>query len=94
MKAKTIRDVAAIARDRRADLKLSQSQLAAKAGVGRDWVVQFEKGNPTAEWGLVMRVLRELGISIDLQVGDAGPMETADDLDQILSSARKERRVP
>ena len=94
MKAKTIRDVAAIARDRRADLKLSQSQLAAKAGVGRDWVVQFEKGKPTAEWGLVMRVLRELGISIDLQVGDAGPMETADDLDQILSSARKERRVP
>ena len=90
MKAKTVRDLAAIARERRRHLGLSQSQLAKKAGVGRDWVVQFEKGKVTVEWGLVVRALRELGLSLELRVeeGQTG----AGDLDRILASAQNERR--
>ncbi|HEY5792761.1 MAG TPA: helix-turn-helix domain-containing protein [Chthoniobacterales bacterium] len=90
MKAKTVRDLAAIARERRRHLGLSQSQLAKKAGVGRDWVVQFEKGKVTVEWGLVVRALRELGLSLELRVEES--QRGVGDLDRILASAQNERR--
>ena len=91
VKAITVRDVALIARDRRSSLGWSQAQLAAKVGVGREWIIQFEKGKPTAEWGLVLRVLRELGIAIDLQVLHEAPDDSANDLDRILNAATKRK---
>jgi len=79
VKAITVRDVALVARDRRSALGWSQAQLAAKVGVGREWIIQFEKGKPTAEWGLVLRVLRE------------APDDAANDLDRILNAATKRK---
>lgn len=91
MKAVTVRDVAAIARDRRSAMGWSQAQLAANVGVGREWIIQFEKGKPTAEWGLVLRVLRALGMVIDIQVLSEAPDDAANDLDRILNAATKQR---
>ena len=91
MKAITVRDVAAIARDRRSAMGWSQAQIAAKVGVGREWIIQFEKGKATAEWGLVLRVLRELGMVIDLQVSHEAPDDQANDLDRVLDAATKRR---
>ena len=90
MKARTVRDFAAIARERRRHLGWSQSQLAKKAGVGRDWVVQFEKGKVTVEWGLVVRALRELGLSLELGVEEG--RTRAGDLERILEAAQNEPR--
>ncbi len=34
--------------------------------MGREWIIDFEKGKSTVEWGLVLRTLRELNLEIDL----------------------------
>ena len=91
MKAITVRDVAAIARDRRSEIGWSQAQLAAKAGVGREWIIQFEKGKPTVEWGLALRVLRVLGMVIDIALSQHNPDAAGDDLGQVLNAVTKRR---
>ena len=60
------RDVASAARGRRQDLRLSQAELAARAGVSRKWISEFEAGKTTAELGLAIKVLAHLGLSFDL----------------------------
>ena len=92
MKAKTVRDIAAIVRSRRDQLGWTQAQLAAKVGAGREWIINFEKGKPTVECGLVLRVLRELGMAMDLQIELSEPGKAPDELDQILNSTRKRGR--
>lgn len=86
MKAKATTEIAAIARERRKLLGLSQAQLAKASGVGRDWIVQFEKGKPTIEWGLVLRVLRELQLVINLEVAAQENARAGIDLNQILNA--------
>lgn len=66
MRVRSIADVASAVRGRRLDRGLSQSELARSIGVSRKWISEFEAGKPTAEFGLVMRVLEELGLSLDL----------------------------
>lgn len=65
MQMKTISDIGALTRDRRAQFRWSQEELAKRVGVSRLWIVQLEKGKPTAQVGLVLRVLKELGIALD-----------------------------
>jgi HTH-type transcriptional regulator/antitoxin HipB len=90
MKVKTIRDVSALARKRRVDLGWAQTRLAEAVGVGREWIIDFEKGKPTVEWGLVLRALKELGMEIDLaesprtKASDAGA-----DLSAVLNRNRR-----
>ena len=50
----SIRDLAAAARGRRLELGLSQSDLATRARVSRQWISEFESGKPSAEFGLVL----------------------------------------
>jgi len=91
VRVRAIRDVAATMRGRRTDLGLSQAELARRAGVSRKWISEFEAGNTSAEIGLVMRVLDELGIVIDLVDGDeAGAAAVAPrvDLDALLDEQR------
>ena len=88
MRIGSIRDVAAAERGRRTDLKLSQAELARRAGVSRKWISEFEAGKPTAEFGLVIRVLDELGIALELiSDEDADPSRVAKrvDLDDLLN---------
>ena len=93
MKATTVRDIAAIVRGRRKALAWTQAQLASKLGVHRDWVMQFEQGKSTAEWGTVVRALRELGLSIDLYVDEPTPRTGADDIEQILAATTRPRKA-
>lgn len=91
MRITTIRAMAAAVRGRRTDLKLSQAELARRAGVSRKWVSEFEAGKPTAEFGLALRVLDELDMVVDLINGeDATPPRTANrmDLDALLNELR------
>jgi y4mF family transcriptional regulator len=75
------------------DLGLNQADLAHRAGVSRKWVYEFEAGKPTVEFGLVLRVLEELGLSLDVSpTGDAGAAPPSDgrtvDLDALLDQHR------
>ena len=82
-------DVGAAIRDRRKSLGLSQSELARRVGVGRQWLVAVEHGKPGAELALVLRVLDAL--NMPLMTGAPTPVATgvADiNLDAIIASAR------
>jgi len=87
---RTIRDLAATARGRRLDLGLSQAQVAKRVGVSRKWIVEFEAGKPSAELGLALRVLDELGLALDVSTQIAAPASSGDtvDLDAVLEEHR------
>ena len=91
MMIRSIRDLAAVVRGRRGDLQLNQAELARGAGVSRKWIYEFEAGKPTAEFGLLLRVLDELGLALDLTLLDEkGPTGSGDtvDLDALLEEHR------
>jgi y4mF family transcriptional regulator len=46
---------------------LRQTELALAAGTGRRFIVDLEHGKQTAQLGEVLRVLRALGLKVDLQ---------------------------
>lgn len=71
---RTISDTAAIGRlvrDTRRALGLTQPDLALSAGVGVRFLVDIEKGKPTAQIGKVMQVLAALGIEMRLSLPDS-----------------------
>jgi y4mF family transcriptional regulator len=65
MLIRTVDDVAALVRDRRKQLGLSQVELARRAGVSRQWLVDLERGKPTAEVSLVLKILAAVGMQLD-----------------------------
>ncbi len=91
MKIRAIRDVANAIRGRRLDLGLSQAELARRTGVSRKWIYEFEAGKSTAEIGIVIRVVEELGLGLNINTGDSrvtSPVGTVD-LDAVLAEHRK-----
>ena len=93
MSVRSTRDVAAAVRGRRQDLGMSQVELASRAGVSRKWISEFEAGKSTAEFGLVLRVLDTLALSLELREAPAtreGLSEDrgAVDLDLLLNRLR------
>ncbi|HTZ65539.1 MAG TPA: helix-turn-helix domain-containing protein [Solirubrobacteraceae bacterium] len=89
MEVRSIRDLAAILRGRRRDLGLTQAELAARAGVSRKWIYQFEAGKPAAELRLILRALDALGLALEVTDQEqAAPGEPAHDLDALLDEHR------
>lgn len=93
MPVESIKDLAAAVRGRRLSLGLSQAALAARARVSRQWVSEFEAGKPTAELGLVIRLLDALDLRLELGEGHASaaprPPHGAVDLDALLTEYRR-----
>jgi HTH-type transcriptional regulator / antitoxin HipB len=73
VRVRSIRDLTAAIRGRREELGISQGQLAAAAGVSRKWVNEFEAGKPTAEFGLLLRVLDALDLQLELSAPSRTP---------------------
>ena len=99
MRIRTTTDLGAIIRDSRIKLGLDQKTLATKIGVGREWVVEIEKGKPRAHIGLVLRAINALGIALEarpektnLKEGAAPSADTPVDIDSIVAAARKPRK--
>lgn len=61
---------------------LTQAALAERAEVSRKWLSEAENGKPTAEIGLVLAVVRQLGFVIR---ADEAP-EPSVDVDALLDS--------
>ena len=61
---RTTVDVGAVVRDRRLLLRLSQAALARKARVGREWIIELEKGKPRVPLAMVLRTMEALGIAL------------------------------
>lgn len=97
MRIRTPTDLGAIIRDSRIKLGLDQKSLATKIGVGRQWIVEVEKGKPRAHIGLVLRAINALGIALDARAEPARPKESAartaePDIDSIVAAARNPRK--
>ncbi len=69
----TMAEVAALVRTVRAGLSIQQAELAARAGVSRQWLVALEQGKQSLEAGRVLRTLRALGFELVLTPGDPAP---------------------
>jgi HTH-type transcriptional regulator/antitoxin HipB len=73
---------------------MDQIALAKKAGTSRKWLVEVEQGKPGAEIGLVLRTLKSLEISIDLEADSLvatpqpGKVKTPD-INGVLESLKK-----
>lgn len=98
MRIRTPLDLGLIIRDRRRKLGLSQSQLAEKAGVGRQWLVAVERGKARVEIGLVLRTLAALDLTLsadgngpDRKAADAGEIPSTS-IDDVVSVHRKDAR--
>jgi DNA-binding XRE family transcriptional regulator len=92
MRVRSIHDLASAARGRRLELGLSQAEIAARAGVSRDWVNSFEAGKPTVELILVLRILEALNLRLDVarsaDLLDSCPPGSVD-LDALLDEYRQ-----
>ena len=88
-------DLGLAIRDRRRKLKLSQNELARKAGVGRQWVVAIEHGKSRAELNLVLRTLAALDLPLTIDPGarrlPSGDDMNPVDIDAIVNAAKDNR---
>ena len=86
---RTPADLGAAIRDRRKSLGLSQSELAKRVGVGRQWLVAVEHGKPGAELALVLRVLDAINMPLMTGAPPRAASGVPDvNLDAIIASAR------
>jgi HTH-type transcriptional regulator / antitoxin HipB len=70
-----------LVRQRRNSLGLRQQDLALAANVGVRFIVDIESGKETSQIGLVLRLLKALGISLQANMAPAPPPppQSADD---------------
>ena len=66
MKLNAMRDVGALVRSTRRNQGLTQAELAALVGVGREWVVRLERGSPRVEAQKVLDVLSALDLVLNV----------------------------
>lgn len=92
LRINSLRDLIAAVHGRRLELGLSQSEVAERTRVSRQWIGAFEAGKPTAEIGLVIRLLDALGLrlEIDAPEGQSDRMKDRSiDLDALLDEYRE-----
>jgi len=96
MRIRTPADLGATIREHRVKLGMDQRSLAEKVGVGRQWIVEAEKGKPRAQIGLLLRTINVLGISLAVEA--ATPRKPKKDtslppvnLDSIVLAARTKK---
>lgn len=98
MHIRTPLDLGLLIRQQRRRLRLNQTELAARVGVGRQWIVAIEHGKAGAELGLVLRTLAalDLTLAVDGGGGDSATPRQAGgvdriDLDAIVDAAKGRR---
>lgn len=86
----------AVVRETRAELGLTQADLARRAGVGRRFIVDLEAGHDRAELGKVLSVLSALGIhALALPAPPTPEPLPADfDLEGMLDGCANPARLP
>lgn len=84
MEIQTMQQLCASSLGRRVALGLSQGEVAARAGVSRKWLSDFESGKATVEVRKVLDVLEVLGLR--LSVAPLDDDQSSNDLDDVLKS--------
>lgn len=68
---RSLEDLGLVIRAVRKSTAVRQDDLAAAARVSRQFAVDVEKGKPTAQFGRVLQLLAELGITLSVEIPDA-----------------------
>lgn len=90
MNIQAAKDLGALIRDRRNELEITQQELADMTGVSRVWVVSVEKGKPSAQIDLVLRTLRQLGLTLRVDLVNPVSSSLGIDLGEIIRSTTKQ----
>jgi len=72
-------DLGLLIRAVRKSSRVRQDDLSAMAGVSRQFAIDVERGKPTAQFGRVLLLLKELGIALTADIPD----EAAEVLDKL-----------
>lgn len=96
IRIRTPRDVGLLLRQGRRRLGLSQTDLAQRAGVSREWIVAVERGKAGAELGLILRTLAALDLALTVAGDDDASTRQKDaitpiDIDAIVDRAKGRR---
>ena len=71
----TAADLGQVIRAVRKSTRVRQDDLASAVGVSKQFVVDVEKGKPTVQFDRVMLLLRELGISLSVDIPHEASIE-------------------
>ena len=66
MNIKNVKELAQIIRQTRKKQKLTQAQLAAASGVGIRFIVDLENGKETCQIAKTIRIVKMLGLNIEI----------------------------
>jgi y4mF family transcriptional regulator len=75
----TTEELGLVIRAVRKSTRVRQDDLAALVGVSRQFAVDVEKGKPTVQMARVMRLLKELGIELSVDI----PLAAAQELERL-----------
>jgi len=70
LKARKLKDIAAVIKAAREDAGLRQDELAERLAFSRDYMIDLESGKGNVYTTRLFRVLHELGITMTLTYGD------------------------
>ncbi|MCR1785066.1 helix-turn-helix transcriptional regulator [Nocardioides carbamazepini] len=93
MSVTTVRDLGARVRSARTAQGLTQADLAAAVGVGRDWVVRLEKGHPRLEVQKVLDALVVLGLTLEVEASRTAAKKPATRAGAEAKQATKAQRT-
>lgn len=83
---RTVQDVAMVVRQARKARGFTQAELARRVGVGRDWVVRLEQGNPRLELSKVLDTFAVLALSLSVSAAVDGDPD--DPFSQVFENLR------
>lgn len=73
----SVPDLGLVVRSVRRTSKIRLDDLAATAGVSKQFASDVEHGKPTVQLGLVLKLLSELGVPLTLDIPDEAQKEMA-----------------
>ena len=68
---RSVQDLGLVLRAVRKSSGVRQDDLAATVGVSKQFTADVERGKPTVQLGLVLRLLREMGIVLSADIPDS-----------------------
>ena len=78
-------DIGGAIYEARRKLRLTQKELAKRAGVSTRWLREVEHGKATSQIGLVLRIMGFLGLELDIGYRSSQPHEDYPDLANALA---------
>ena len=72
---RSVEDLALLLRAVRKSARVRQDDLAATAGVSKQFAADVERGKPTVQLGLVLKLLAEAGVTLNAEIPDSAAEE-------------------